>query len=192
MIEWIFLHAQTDRSHQARQNEFRIGAASQGKNSLSMKAERVKHLMAWRGPGTEPRQGSRGQCPRKLLGFSICKRPRKALLKIIFPLNQPTSTWYRNVPIKWHSSLCKVNFRPSGNCTPGGYLVQKTLRGCAANTGSKNRLLVWMTPYKMQNLVYEWVDFSKVPQIWAKIGSNLRKIWLEESLTNALLGSKVM
>ena len=32
----------------------------------------------------------------------------------------------------------------------------------------------------MQNLVYEWVDFSKVPQIWAKImkiGSNLRKFW---------------
>ena len=34
-----------------------------------------------------------------------------------------------------------------------------------------------MAPYKMQNLVYEWVDFSKVPQIWAKIGSNLRKLW---------------
>ena len=32
-----------------------------------------------------------------------------------------------------------------------------------------------MTPYKMQNLVYEWVDFSKFGQIWAKIGSNLRK-----------------
>ena len=29
----------------------------------------------------------------------------------------------------------------------------------------------------MQNLVYEWVDFSKVPQIWAKIGTNLRKFW---------------
>ena len=25
--------------------------------------------------------------------------------------------------------------------------------------------------------MYEWVDFSKVPQIWAKIGSNLRKFW---------------
>ena len=34
-----------------------------------------------------------------------------------------------------------------------------------------------MTPYKMQNLVYEGVDFSEVPQIWAKIGSNLRKLW---------------
>ena len=29
----------------------------------------------------------------------------------------------------------------------------------------------------MQNLVYEWVDFSKFSQIWAKIGSNLRKFW---------------
>ena len=28
----------------------------------------------------------------------------------------------------------------------------------------------------MQNLVYEWVDFSKVPQIWAKIGSSLRNL----------------
>ena len=34
-----------------------------------------------------------------------------------------------------------------------------------------------MTPYKIQNLVYEWVDFSKFGQIWAKIGSNLRKFW---------------
>ena len=32
-----------------------------------------------------------------------------------------------------------------------------------------------MTSYKMQNLVYEWVYFSKFSQIWAKIGSNLRK-----------------
>ena len=32
-----------------------------------------------------------------------------------------------------------------------------------------------MTPYKMQNLgLYEWVDFSKFAQIWAKIDSNLK------------------
>ena len=31
--------------------------------------------------------------------------------------------------------------------------------------------------YKMQNLVDEWVDFSKFAQIRAKIGSNLRKFW---------------
>ena len=29
----------------------------------------------------------------------------------------------------------------------------------------------------MQNLVYEWIDFSKSGQIWAKNGSNLRKFW---------------
>ena len=29
----------------------------------------------------------------------------------------------------------------------------------------------------MQNLVYEWVDFSEFGQIWAKIGSNFRKFW---------------
>ena len=62
--------------------------------------------------------------------------------------------------------------------SPGGYLVQKTLRGCAANMGSKISLLVYeWSPIKCKNLVYEWVDFSKVPQIWAKIGSNLRKFW---------------
>ena len=27
----------------------------------------------------------------------------------------------------------------------------------------------------MQNLIYEWVDTSQFSQIWAKIGSNLRK-----------------
>ena len=34
-----------------------------------------------------------------------------------------------------------------------------------------------MTPYNKQNLVYKWVDFSKFFQIWAKMGSNLRKFW---------------
>ena len=29
----------------------------------------------------------------------------------------------------------------------------------------------------MQNLIYCWVDFSKLPQTWAKIGSNLRRYW---------------
>ena len=36
---------------------------------------------------------------------------------------------------------------------------------------------IWMTPCKMQNLIYEWVDFSKFTQIWAKIGTDLRKFW---------------
>ena len=92
-------------------------------NLLSMKAER---LTAW-GP-LGPLAGSRGRAPAgvqgaeplEALGFSICKRPRKALLEIYFSLNQPRPAcqWYRNVSIKWHSSLCIVNFRPSeGNCT---------------------------------------------------------------------------
>ena len=29
----------------------------------------------------------------------------------------------------------------------------------------------------MQDLVYEWVDFSKFSQIWVKISSNIRKFW---------------
>ena len=33
-----------------------------------------------------------------------------------------------------------------------------------------------MTPYKMQNLVYEWANFSKFSQIWAKIGLTFKKI----------------
>ena len=83
-------------------------------NLLSMKEKWAERLYGmgsrgplkgpWRGPGAEPRQGSWGQCPRKLLGFSNCKKPRKALLKIFFSLNQPTSAWYRNVSIKCHSS----------------------------------------------------------------------------------------
>ena len=59
----------------------------------------------------------------------------------------------------------------------GGYSVQKTLRGCAANTGSK--ISLWVYDWhlvKMQNLVYEWVNFSKFSQIWAKIEKILEKI----------------
>ena len=39
-----------------------------------------------------------------------------------------------------------------------------------------------MTPYKTQNLVYEWVDFSKFSQIWARIASNLRKFWKDRAI----------
>ena len=41
---------------------------------------------------------------------------------------------------------------------------------------------IWMTPYKMQNLVHERVDFSKSSQIWAKIDSNLRKFWKNQTI----------
>ena len=63
--------------------------------------------------------------------------------------------------------------------------VQKVLAACEG--GSKkfddknfqsappHQSIYEHSPYKMQNLVYEWVDFSKFGQIWAKIGSNLRK-----------------
>ena len=71
----------------------RVGA----NNLLSVKAERAKRaerLTAW-GPGArsralagsraEPRRGSRGAAPPdQVLGFCICKRPRKALLEIVF------------------------------------------------------------------------------------------------------------
>ena len=53
---------------------------------------------------------------------------------------------------------------------------QKIIWVHATSMGSKISLLViWMTAYKMPNLVYKWVDFSKFPQTWAKIGLDLRK-----------------
>ena len=55
---------------------------------------------------------------------------------------------------------------------------QKIIWVRATSMGSKISLLViWMTAYKKPNLVYKWVDFSKVPQTWAKIGLALRKFW---------------
>ena len=55
---------------------------------------------------------------------------------------------------------------------------QKIIWVRATSMGSKISLLViWMTAYKKPNLVYKWVDFSKFPQTWAKIGLDLRKLW---------------
>ena len=55
---------------------------------------------------------------------------------------------------------------------------QKIIWVRATSMGSKISLLViWMTAYKKPNLVYKWVDFSKFPQTWAKIGLDLRKFW---------------
>ena len=78
---------------------------------------------------------------------------------------------------------CRINTHRLGSeilnlVMPQGYSVQKTLRGCAANMGSKISLLVckW-SPYKMLSLVCEWVDFSNFSQIWAKIDPNLTKSW---------------
>ena len=55
----------------------------------------------------------------------------------------------------------------------GGDSVQKILQGRAAN------ISIWMTPYKTQHLVYEWVNFSK---IFRNLGQNwpkFKKIWEE-------------
>ena len=55
---------------------------------------------------------------------------------------------------------------------------QKIIWVRATSMGSKISLLViWMTAYKKPNLVYKWVDFSKFPQTWAKIGLDLRRLW---------------
>ena len=44
------------------------------------------------------------------------------------------------------SPFIQCNFAPLFNLDPGGYLVQKTLRGCAANMGSKISLFVYEWP----------------------------------------------
>ena len=129
-------------------------------NLLSMKAERLTAWGQtrdplkgpWRGPGAEPRRGSRGQRPRKLLGLSICKRPRKALLEIFFSLNQPTSAWYRNVSVKWHSSLCRVNFRPLGTApNPNWVCFEHYLK--IINYFEK---MIWLSWSKLSEKVQKW------------------------------------
>ena len=64
-----------------------------------------------------------------------------------------------------------------------GYLLQTTLRGCAANMGSKISLLVYKWPLTLQNAKFgTWLGgfFKICPnfEIWAKMDSNLRKIGL--------------
>ena len=57
----------------------------------------------------------------------------------------------------------------------GPTLRQKIIWVRATSMGSKISLLViWMTAYKKPNLVYKWVDFSKFPQTWAKIGLDFK------------------
>ena len=116
-----------------------------------------------RGPGAEPRRGSRGQRPRKFLGFSICKRPRKALLEIFFSLNQPTSAWYRNVSIKWHSSLCRVNFRPLGTApNPKLSMFEHYLK--IINYFEK---MIWLSWSKLSEKVQKWhSNFARSSVSW--------------------------
>ena len=60
----------------------------------------------------------------------------------------------------------------------GGYLVQKTLRGCATNMGSKIGLLVYEWPLIKCKIWYmNGLIFQNLAKFWAKIGSNLRKFW---------------
>ena len=56
----------------------------------------------------------------------------------------------------------------------GGYLVQKTLRWCAVNMGSKISLLVYEWPLIKCKI---WYMNGSIFQNLAKIGSNLRKFW---------------
>ena len=76
---------------------------------------------------------------------------------MIFTASKPTKTrcldglWSRRAMLWAHFNSVE------------GYSVQKTLRWCAANINSKINLLVYeWAPYKMQNLLYEWVNFAKI------------------------------
>ena len=63
------------------------------------------------------------------------------------------------------------------HCNAGGVLSTKDPTGTCWKHGYQNQPLgIWMTPNNMQNLVFEWVDFSKFSLIWAKIGSKKKKI----------------
>ena len=95
--------------------------------------------------------------------------------------------------LNWHHSRLDLYWIQSGvNLTPeflrcrprglviwpGGYLVQKTLRGCAANMGSKINLLVYEWPLIKCKIWYmNGSIFQNLPKFEAKIGSNLRKFW---------------
>ena len=57
----------------------------------------------------------------------------------------------------------------------GGTQYKRPYRDVPPTWVAKSASWYMGAPCKMQNLVSEWVHFSKFPQIWAKIGSNLRK-----------------
>ena len=81
---------------------------------------------------------------------------------------QPCLMKHYSVPSRPFSKWDKV---------PGGYLVQKTLQGCAANMGSTISLLVYEWPLIKCKIWYmNGSIFSKFGQIWAKIGSKFKKI----------------
>ena len=89
----------------------------------------------------------------------------------------------------------------------GGYLVQKTLRGCAANMGSKISILVYEWSLKKNaksgkwmgrffkiwpNLSQNWLKFKK---IWGKIGNfvqNLAQNWADWYMNGLLFLEKLV
>ena len=93
-----------------------------------------------------------------------------------------------------------IRVTPQNPCTGslpgGGYLVQKTLRGCAANMGSKISLLVYEWPlikckiWYMNGLIFK--KFRNLSRFW-KIGwfcSNLAKNWTDWYMNGSLFLEK--
>ena len=62
-------------------------------------------------------------------------------------------------------------------CLGGGTQYKRLCRDVLPTWVAKSASWYMNRPYKMQNLVHEWANFSKFPQIWVKISSNLRKFW---------------
>ena len=82
----------------------------------------------------------------------------------------------RNVAL--HSFSCPAFlFRHWATYRGGGYSVQKTLQGYAANMGSKISLLVYEWPLMKCKIWYMNGWIFQYSQIWTKISSNSRKFW---------------
>ena len=82
---------------------------------------------------------------------------------------------------------------------PRGYLVQKTLRGCTANMGSKIRLLVYEWPlikckiWYMNGLIFQ--KFPKFKKILEKLGNfaqNLAKNWTDWYMNGSVFLEKLV
>ena len=72
--------------------------------------------------------------------------------------------------LSWNIDLFKETPAPKGGGGGWGeYSVQETPQGRSAKMGSKSASWYVNDPYKIKNLVYVWVNFSKFSQIWLKI-----------------------
>ena len=87
--------------------------------------------------------------------------------------------WCRHFCGKWWNGVeRKMTFPSEGKIHVGGLLSTRPYKDVLANMGSKISLLVYEWPFiKMQNMVYEWVNFSNFSQIWTRIGSYLNNIF---------------